>query len=168
MARVASGGELSRLALAIRTVLAECDDSGFLVFDEIDAGVGGTTAEQVAANLAELSRHRQVLLVTHLHQIAKEADRHFTVEKSVAHDSTRVTIQPICGQAREHEIARMLGTPTQSGREFARTLLDGARRSEGPRAPKGNGAAADATPGADEGEAATATGSRRRASRPRH
>ncbi|RCK80364.1 MAG: DNA repair protein RecN [Candidatus Ozemobacter sibiricus] len=121
--KIASGGELSRVALALKRVLARGDDLPTLLFDEIDAGIGGTTAEAVAASLRELGATKQVLLVTHLHQIAKEGDRHFTVVKSVANDRTEVTINLVQGRDREAEIARMVGRTDDDGRAFARSLL---------------------------------------------
>ncbi len=121
--KIASGGELSRVALALKRVLARGDDLPTLLFDEIDAGIGGTTAEAVAASLHDLGNAKQVLLVTHLHQIAKEGDRHFTVVKTVANDRTEVTISPVEGRDREAEIARMVGRTDADGRAFARSLL---------------------------------------------
>ncbi len=121
--KIASGGELSRTALAIKRVLARSDDLPTLVFDEIDAGIGGTTAEAVASSLSSLASEKQVILVTHLHQIAKEGKRHFTVRKDVSGDSTSVSIKPLSGKEREAEIARMVGRPGSEGLAFARSLL---------------------------------------------
>ncbi|HNW35297.1 MAG TPA: DNA repair protein RecN, partial [Candidatus Ozemobacteraceae bacterium] len=129
--RIASGGELSRVALALKQVLAEGDDLPTLLFDEIDAGIGGTTAEAVAASLERLSRKKQVVLVTHLHQIAKEADRHFTVTKEVIHGETVVRIGEVKKSEREAEIARMLGRTGAEGIAFAKLLL---RRERSPKA----------------------------------
>jgi len=129
--RIASGGELSRVALALKQVLAEGDDLPTLLFDEIDAGIGGTTAEAVATSLERLSRKKQVVLVTHLHQIAKEADRHFTVTKEVVHGETVVRIGEVRKSEREAEIARMLGRTGAEGLTFAKALL---RRERAPKA----------------------------------
>lgn len=121
--KIASGGELSRVALALKRVLAKGDDLPTLLFDEIDAGIGGTTAEAVAANLRDLGHDKQVVLVTHLHQIAKEGGRHFTVVKHVEDGRTRVEIAQVSGRERETEIARMVGRTDADGRAFARSLL---------------------------------------------
>lgn len=121
--KIASGGELSRVALAIKKVLARSDALPTLVFDEIDAGIGGKTAEAVAASLRALGNEKQVLLVTHLHQIAKEGGCHFTVTKKVANDQTSVEINQVDGDRRIEEIARMLGRTDSDGLNFARNLL---------------------------------------------
>ncbi|MDD3146727.1 MAG: DNA repair protein RecN [Candidatus Riflebacteria bacterium] len=122
--KIASGGELSRVALAIKKVLASCDALPTLVFDEIDAGIGGKTAEAVAESLRSLGNEKQVLLVTHLHQIAKEGSRHFTVNKTVSKDQTIVAIKSVEETERVEEIARMLGQTDTQGLEFARNLLE--------------------------------------------
>jgi DNA repair protein RecN (Recombination protein N) len=121
--KVASGGEVSRLALALKTVLAKGDDMPTMLFDEIDTGIGGETALAVAKSLAGLGRSKQILVVSHLHQIARTADTHFTVTKSVSGDSTQIDINRIQGDQREREIARMLGSTGKEGLEFARTIL---------------------------------------------
>ncbi|GAB4276511.1 MAG: DNA repair protein RecN [Candidatus Rifleibacteriota bacterium] len=128
--KIASGGELSRVALAIKKVLAQSDDLPTLLFDEIDAGIGGKTAESVAASLKALAGEKQVLLVTHLHQIAKEGDRHFTVDKKVENEITQVSIQRVEGSARVEEIARMLGQTDPEGMSFARSLLQKTLQTE--------------------------------------
>jgi len=121
--KIASGGELSRVALAIKKVLASCDALPTLVFDEIDAGIGGKTAEAVAESLRSLGSEKQVLLVTHLHQIAKEGSHHFTVTKTVDSGATVVSIRRVKDSERVEEIARMLGQTDNQGLEFARNLL---------------------------------------------
>ena len=121
--KIASGGELSRVALALKQTLAKQDALPTLLFDEIDTGIGGTTAEAVAKSLAQLGRDKQVLLVTHLHQIAKEGEKHFVVEKSSTDEATLVTIRDLNRLDREAEIARMLGHKGSEGQEFARALL---------------------------------------------
>ena len=121
--KIASGGELSRVALAIKKVLARSDALPTLVFDEIDAGIGGKTAEAVAASLHALGNEKQVLLVTHLHQIAKEGSCHFTVSKHVENGHTSVDISEVTGESRIEEIARMLGRTDNEGLSFARNLL---------------------------------------------
>ncbi len=121
--KIASGGELSRVALSIKKVLSNSDELPTLVFDEIDTGIGGKTAESVADSLRSLGQQKQVLLVTHLHQIAKEGTHHFTVTKTVNGDQTEVHINRVEGDARVEEIARMLGRTDKDGLTFARSLL---------------------------------------------
>jgi DNA repair protein RecN (Recombination protein N) len=123
LAKVASGGELARTMLALRLVLSEAPPT--LVFDEVDAGIGGTAAVAVGRALAELGGHHQVLVVTHLPQVAAAADHHVVVSKSTRRGSTRTAVTEVQGQAREVEIARMLsGSPdSTTAREHARELL---------------------------------------------
>lgn len=121
--KIASGGELSRVALAIKKVLATTDALPTLIFDEIDAGIGGKTAEAVAESLRKLGLEKQVLLVTHLHQIAKEGHKHYQVAKTVENDATKVQISQVSGEERVEEIARMLGQTDPAGLAFAKTLL---------------------------------------------
>ncbi|MCU0483295.1 MAG: DNA repair protein RecN, partial [Chloroflexi bacterium] len=111
LARIASGGELSRLALAIEEVLAAADATPTLVFDEIDSGIGGRSAEAVGRSLWTLGRRHQVLCVTHLPQIAAYAEAHFQIHK-VARDGRTVTeVTPLDGAERVAELAAMLGGP---------------------------------------------------------
>ena len=112
VAETASGGELSRVALAIAAV----GGGETMVFDEIDAGIGGTTAHGVAETLERLGGRTQVITITHLPQIASRAERHFRVEK-VPGDPTHTRIQELSPEERKDEIERMLG-----GREFLATL----------------------------------------------
>lgn len=121
--KIASGGELSRVALSIKKVLATTDALPTLIFDEIDAGIGGKTAEAVAESLRKLGSEKQVLLVTHLHQIAKEGHKHYRVAKTVENDATKVEIKHVSGEERVEEIARMLGQTDAAGLDFAKTLL---------------------------------------------
>ena len=140
LAKVASGGELSRLALAIAvtTHRAGAADAGAaaqvptLIFDEIDAGVGGTVADSVGRLMKQLGRHAQVMAVTHLAQVAACADQHFVVSKSLHGRQTLSEIQAASGEARVAEIARMLGGERLAGtsRAHAQALLDAP--SEGP------------------------------------
>lgn len=124
LAKVASGGELSRVALAIKRVLAQVDSVPVLVFDEVDAGIGGQTAQGVAQRLRAVARERQVICVTHLAQIATAADHHLHIYKAVTGDRTTVHVTPLSGQARVEEIARMLaGVLTEHTLENARELL---------------------------------------------
>lgn len=125
MARVASGGELSRIALAVAVTTSaagaqrEGPVAGTLIFDEIDAGVGGAVAEIVGRLMKQLGRDRQVLAVTHLPQVAACADRHFLVAKHRHGDSTRSDVQTVAGEARVAEIARMLGGERLSSTSLA-------------------------------------------------
>ncbi|MEW6443588.1 MAG: DNA repair protein RecN [bacterium] len=117
--RIASGGELSRLMLALRNALHRFDPLPTLVFDEVDAGIGGAEAEAVGSRLKALSRHFQILCITHLPQIAVFADRHFKVSKQTARDRTSFHIQPLDQKEREEEIARMLGGIQMTRKTYA-------------------------------------------------
>jgi DNA repair protein RecN (Recombination protein N) len=123
MGKVASGGELSRIALAIAVTTSQLanDDTaaGTLIFDEIDAGVGGAVAETVGRLMKQLGRDRQVMAVTHLPQVAACADHHHVVSKSQVAGSARSEIHPVSGEARVGEIARMLGGERLSGTSLA-------------------------------------------------
>ena len=125
LAKVASGGEASRLMLALKSILAESEDVPTLIFDEVDTGIGGSTALAVGAKLAGLARHRQVLCVTHLAQVAGAADHHLSISKEVSSGSTRVVVKPLDGEGRVEEIARMLAGDGDSevSRQHARQLL---------------------------------------------
>ena len=127
LAKVASGGELSRTMLACRAVMADLDEVPTLVFDEVDAGIGGRAAAEVAKRLARLARHRQVVVVTHLAQIAAHADRHLRVAK----EGGRATVEAVQGEERVREIARMLsGSATEESIAHARSLLEEAAHVE--------------------------------------
>ena len=129
LARVASGGELSRIMLAVKAVLAKADRVPTLIFDEVDAGIGGRVAGVVAQKLATAAEGRQVLCVTHLPPIAARAHHHVRVEKRVRAGRTRVGVAPLDGAARVEEIARMLAgeVVTDTARGHARELLGIAR-----------------------------------------
>ncbi len=127
LSRVASGGELARAMLALRLVLAGAGSEGgatTLVFDEVDAGIGGAAATAVAAALGELATGRQVLVVTHLPQVAARATRQLAVAKSVVAGVTYASVAEVTGEGRVTEIARMLsGADTPTARDHARDLL---------------------------------------------
>jgi DNA repair protein RecN (Recombination protein N) len=125
LAKVASGGELSRLALAIAVTTAHQarNVTPTLIFDEIDAGVGGTVADSVGRLMKQLGRSAQVLAVTHLAQVAACADGHFVVSKALRGKQTLSDIQVVDGEARVAEVARMLGGEKLSGMAHAQTLL---------------------------------------------
>ena len=118
LVKVASGGELSRIMLAIRSVLSLKDDVGTLIFDEIDTGISGHAAHKVAVKLKDVSRNRQVICVTHLAQIAASADRHLFISKSVKNDKTYTEVTPLSNEGRVKEIARIM-----SGGEYTENLL---------------------------------------------
>jgi len=122
----ASGGELSRIMLAIKTIFADSDTLSILVFDEIDSGIGGEVGRQVAAHLEELGAHKQVFSITHLASVAACADTHIKVEKYVQHDRTHVRAIVLDDKRRIQEIARMLaGDQSQDvSLDHARTLLE--------------------------------------------
>jgi DNA repair protein RecN (Recombination protein N) len=130
LAKVVSGGELSRTMLAVRTVLSAAGDVPTMVFDEVDAGIGGRVSEVVGQKLAATARGRQVLCVTHLAPIAVYATHHLRVEKTPSRDRTRTTVAALEGAARVEELARMLGGEriTEATRRAARELLREARR----------------------------------------
>ncbi len=126
LVKIASGGELSRVMLAIKTVVAEVDDVRSLIFDEIDTGIGGQVALAIAAHLSKLSRHSQVISITHLATIAVRADNHIVVEKNAIAGKAVISTRKVSGDDRVREIARMLAgeQEEESGVEHARTLLD--------------------------------------------
>ena len=127
MNRVASGGEMSRLMLALETVLVAVDDVPILVFDEVDAGIGGAVAHRVAERLARVAAAHQVLVVTHLAQIAARADAHYSVGKAATRGETRTSVRELAGEERIHEVARMLGGDpgSEASRAHAEELLAG-------------------------------------------
>ena len=109
IAKIASGGELSRIMLALKNVIAEKDSIDTLIFDEIDTGVSGRAAQKIGQKLREISRHRQVLCVTHLSQIAVMADDHLLIEKNIVGDRTVTSVRPLDHEGRKYEIARIMG-----------------------------------------------------------
>ena len=125
LARIASGGELSRVMLALKSVLADVDDLPTLVFDEIDAGIGGVVAASVGARLAEVARGRQVVAITHLARIAARAATHFAVEKRTVDGAATTRLKRLRAEERVREIARMLGgdPDSESSLNHARALL---------------------------------------------
>lgn len=127
LSQVASGGELSRVMLALKSVLSDIDDLPTLVFDEVDAGIGGMVAANVADRLEEVSRRRQVLVVTHLARVAARASNHLVVEKDAAGGAAVSAVRRLEGDERVEEVARMLGGDAGSGAslEHARELLGG-------------------------------------------
>ena len=129
---IASSGEISRVMLAIKTVLAKSDKTPTLIFDEIDANIGGTTAAKVGTSLRSLGKDHQVLCITHLPQVAAGAARHYVVDKSTANGRTNTTIKLLDKKDRAHEIARMLGgkESTSVALTHARELIERAETSD--------------------------------------
>jgi len=129
LARIASGGELSRVMLAVKRALAKSDQALCYVFDEVDTGVGGGTAEVIGRKLKAIAADRQVLAVTHLPQIAAFADHHLKVEKATAAGRTAVSVDVLGEKARAAELARMLGgsRPSREAAAHADEMLRRAR-----------------------------------------
>ena len=124
IAKIASGGEISRIMLALKTVLVQVDEVPTLLFDEIDSGIGGKVADVVGKKLKELSAFSQVICITHLPQIARFADKHFRVEKKVVGERTLITAKALTAEEQVDEIARMYGgETTEIGLAHARELL---------------------------------------------
>ena len=122
LADVASGGELSRIMLALKTVLAARDSVGTLIFDEIDSGISGRTAQKVSEKLKQLSKERQVICITHLPQIAAMADSHFEIRKEVEGTHTKTIVDELDEEASIRELARMLG-----GVEITESVINNAK-----------------------------------------
>ena len=126
LARIASGGEVSRVMLACKVVLGEDDDVDTLVFDEVDAGVGGAVAVALADVIADLAKTHQVIVVTHLAQVAVRGERHYVVKRVEGDRGVETALSIVAGDAREREIARMLsGSATETSLAHARELLAG-------------------------------------------
>lgn len=123
--QIASSGEISRVMLALKSVLAEQDDVPLLVFDEIDANVGGEIAHAVGAAMGRLGKSHQVLCITHLPQVAGAAGHHYVVQKEVLEGRTLSRLSKVSGGERTREIARMLGGQSESALAHAETLLHG-------------------------------------------
>jgi DNA repair protein RecN (Recombination protein N) len=125
--KIASGGELSRVMLALRTVLSAEQGRKSLVFDEVDAGIGGKAAETVGKKLQELSARYQVLCVTHLAQIAAFADHQYRIEKLVLDGRTVTRVEALSGEARVEELVRMMSGSrvTEAARQHVKELLAG-------------------------------------------
>jgi DNA repair protein RecN (Recombination protein N) len=126
LGKVASGGELSRIMLAIKSVFADSDDIETLIFDEIDTGISGRTAQKVSEKMSLLGVKHQIICITHLAQIAAMADKHFVIEKEVTEDTSSTRIRPLNRQETEEELARILGGVeiTDAVRENAREMKE--------------------------------------------
>jgi len=131
--RIASGGELSRIMLAVKKVLAKTGSVGTLIFDEVDSGIGGAVAEDVGKRLKDVSQHHQILCITHLPQIACFGDKHYRVAKTVSDERTVTSVDVLSEAERLDEIARMLGGAelTKKTRTHAREMLELSRGQEG-------------------------------------
>lgn len=126
LAKIASGGEISRMMLGLRSVLRDTEAEHrvpIVIFDEIDTGIGGLTAEKVGEKMSEIAKHHQVFCITHLPQIAKRADHHFRVVKAAGEAATTVDVTPLDGPTRVEELARMMGSESRANLEHAKTLL---------------------------------------------
>jgi DNA repair protein RecN (Recombination protein N) len=126
LSKVASGGELSRVMLALKTILARLDRTPTLVFDEIDAGIGGIVGQKIAERLRVVADHHQVFVITHLPQIAALADHHLLVTKGSSGRKTATEVSELSGEGRVRDLARMLGgdPEREESIEHARALLD--------------------------------------------
>ena len=122
--QIASSGEISRVMLAIKSALADQDDTPLMVFDEIDANVGGEVARAVGAKMAALGTRHQVIAITHFPQVAATASHHFVVEKEVSAGRTRSRLFPVAGETRIQELVRMLGGGGKQARAMAASLLN--------------------------------------------
>jgi len=132
LARVASGGELSRIMLALKALQVDNRGAGTVIFDEVDTGIGGHTASAVGTRLARVAARQQVLCVTHLHQIAALAHHHLCVRKSVKQGRTRIEVTPLDHDRRVEELTRMLGASpdSESVKEHVRRLMDSCPAAE--------------------------------------
>jgi DNA repair protein RecN (Recombination protein N) len=126
LSSIVSGGELSRVVLAIKAILAQTESVETIVFDEVDAGIGGGVAEVVGKKLAALAKHHQIICITHLPQIAKFGDHHFSISKHISGGRTKTSINSLNASERINEIARMLGGEkiTKATLDHAREMLD--------------------------------------------
>jgi DNA repair protein RecN (Recombination protein N) len=131
MVKIASGGETSRLMLALKNVLAHADEVPTLIFDEIDQGIGGRVGTTVGEKLWQVARSHQVFCVTHLPQLAAFGDQHFTVGKKIHNDRTMTETTILSGDDRVRELSLMLGTSGEAGLESARSLIGEAKKFAG-------------------------------------
>lgn len=125
LSKVASGGELSRVMLAMKNVMTEDEDVGMLVFDEIDTGVSGSAAQKIAQKLSDIGAKKQTLCVTHLPQIAAMGDYHLHISKAITNERSYTRVEPLVGRARAEEIARMISgqVVTETSRKNAQELI---------------------------------------------
>lgn len=133
LARIASGGEMSRIMLAIKTILADVDNIPTLIFDEIDIGISGKASQKVGEKLSYISKNHQVLCVTHLAQIACMADRHYLIEKVAEENTTRTFVRRLEGLEVRDELARLLGgsVSAEASVRYAREMLENVKKYKG-------------------------------------
>ena len=125
LAKIASGGELSRIMLSIKNVLADKDNVDTLIFDEVDTGISGSAAQKVGRKLKQVSGGRQIICVTHLAQVAAYADNHLLISKSTENGKTFTSVESLDKEGRVNELARIMGgTMTDALRKSAEELLD--------------------------------------------
>jgi DNA repair protein RecN (Recombination protein N) len=134
LSKIASGGEMSRIMLAIKTILADVDEIPTLIFDEIDIGISGKASQKVGEKLSYISRNHQVICVTHLAQIASMADQQFLIEKMSGEDSTRTSVTSLSEERIKGEIARILGgsTTSETSLRYAEEMLRSAADFKSP------------------------------------
>ncbi len=133
MAKIASGGELSRIMLAIKSVLSASDDADTMIFDEIDTGVSGRAAQKIAEKICLLAKDKQIFSITHLAQIAGMADNHYLIEKNTDGERTSTTVRLLDDNSRIDELSRIIGgvTVTDLTRKSAEEMLDLAKKKKG-------------------------------------
>ncbi|MFW6390079.1 MAG: DNA repair protein RecN, partial [Halanaerobiales bacterium] len=129
LAKIASGGELSRIMLALKTIIAHIDQVDTMIFDEVDSGVGGKTAQKMAEKLALIAKRRQVMCITHLPQIASMGDNHYFINKQNDEDKTFTKIVLLDEKGKKNELARMLGgvETTETTMKHAQEMIDMAK-----------------------------------------
>jgi DNA repair protein RecN (Recombination protein N) len=133
LAKIISGGEMSRIMLAFKSILGHMDEIPTMIFDEIDVGISGRTAASVAKKIGAISRSRQVICVTHLPQIASMADGHYVIEKNTLGSHTSTTVSKLSAEKRKEEVARMIGgsSVTQLSLDHASELISSAAKYKG-------------------------------------
>ena len=133
MAKISSGGELSRIMLAIKSVLSASDDADTMIFDEIDTGVSGRAAQKIAEKICLLAKDKQIFSITHLAQIAGMADKHYLIEKNTDGERTSATVRLLDDNSRIDELSRIIGgvTVTELTRKSAKEMLDLAKKKKG-------------------------------------
>ena len=132
LSKIASGGELSRIMLAIKNVTSQDDKLETMIFDEIDTGVSGKTAEKIGIKLSDVSKQRQVICVTHSAQVASKSDNHLLIEKSTSNGQTYTQVRSLSEKERKYEIARIIGgvVITQGQLKVAEEMLKGTENNE--------------------------------------
>ncbi|MCE5223146.1 DNA repair protein RecN [bacterium] len=125
LSKIASGGELSRFMLALKSLLGKLENVDTLIFDEIDAGIGGVTAHQVGLKCRDLAKSKQIICITHLPQIASKGQHHFVIDKIITDNQTSLSLKTVENQERIEEITRMLGEPySEASKQLAKSMLE--------------------------------------------